>query len=170
LYAEEIIGKNILDFISPAFLDIIKVNIQKDLEGEISPRTELHMVRVDGTSILVEGQGIRTLVDGKPAVQVTIRDVTKQKQAEIALRGTEEKYRTLAEASTDLIFVIGRDDRWNISATHLQWSIKRLTRLSELRGPLYSPTRWPETKKKHSKPSLKRVIPSGMRDLLRSMA
>ena len=110
-YAEEIIGKNILDFISPVFLDIIKVNIQKDLEGEISPRTELHMDRVEGTSILVEGRGIRTLVDGKPTVQVAIRDVTKQKQAEIVLRGSEEKHRTLAEASTDLIFMIGRDDQ-----------------------------------------------------------
>jgi len=44
-------------------------------------------------------------------VQVAIRDVTEQKQAEIALRGSEEKYRTLADASNDLIFVIGRDDR-----------------------------------------------------------
>ena len=85
-HSDDIIGKNILDFIPPDFQDRVRTNIEKDLKGEPSPRTELTMLRIDGTSILVEGRGIATVSDGKPAVQVAIRDITEQKQAEEVLR------------------------------------------------------------------------------------
>ena len=107
----EIIGKTVFDFIQPEFHDVVRKNIEKDLEGGDSFPTELRMLRVDGTSILVEGRGIGTIIDGKPAVQVAIRDITEQRRAEEKLQKSEDLYRTLAETSPDLIFVIGRDDR-----------------------------------------------------------
>jgi PAS domain S-box-containing protein len=45
------------------------------------------------------------------AVAVFARDITEQKRSEEALARSEERYRTLAEASPDMIFVIGPDDR-----------------------------------------------------------
>ena len=38
------------------------------------------MIRIDGTSIIVEGRGVKTTIDGKPAVQVAIRDITERKR------------------------------------------------------------------------------------------
>jgi PAS domain S-box-containing protein len=39
------------------------------------------------------------------------RDITNQKRTEIALQDSEEKYRTLAEAAQDLIYIVDADDR-----------------------------------------------------------
>jgi PAS domain S-box-containing protein len=73
-HSAEIIGKNVLDFIHPEFREIVMKNREKDLEGEITLPLELHMLRVDGTSVIVEGRGVRTFIDGKPAVQIAIRE------------------------------------------------------------------------------------------------
>jgi PAS domain S-box-containing protein len=42
---------------------------------------------------------------------IIARDITDQKKAEQALRESEDRYRSLAEASQDLIFLINREDR-----------------------------------------------------------
>jgi PAS domain S-box-containing protein len=47
---------------------------------------------------------------GKVLIQSVWRDITEPKQAQEAVRRSEELYRTLAEAAQDMIFVIGADD------------------------------------------------------------
>jgi two-component system, NarL family, sensor histidine kinase ComP len=106
LYPDEIIGKNILDFIHPDFRDSVMENIEKDLKEEESPSVELQMIRLDGTSIVVEGRGIKTNFNGKPAIQVALRDRTESKHTEKALRESEATARALINAPTDSVLLI----------------------------------------------------------------
>ncbi|MFA4848158.1 MAG: PAS domain S-box protein [Methanoregula sp.] len=102
---EEMVGKLILDFVDPRFREVVSENIKKDIDGELSPYTELQMLRLDGTSVSVEGRGVKTHIDGKPAVLVAIRDITEYKRAELAIRDSEEKFRSLFNNTNDMILV-----------------------------------------------------------------
>jgi len=113
-HSYEILGKNVLDFIHPDFREAVRKNIEKDLSGDISPPIELHMLRIDGTPVIVEGRGVLTSIDGKPAVQVAIRDITKRKRVEVALRESEATARALLNAPTDSVILL--DDRGMILA------------------------------------------------------
>ncbi len=73
-HSGEILGKNVLDFIQPEFHDTVMKNMEKDLGGEITLPIELPMLRTDGTSVIVEGRGVRTFIDGKPAIQIALRE------------------------------------------------------------------------------------------------
>ena len=79
-------------------------NIEKDLDGKTTPPIELRMLRVDGTSIIVEGRGVKTTINGKPAIQVALRDITERKKAEDALRESEERLRSTFASMEDLVF------------------------------------------------------------------
>jgi PAS domain S-box-containing protein len=103
---DEIIGKKVFDFIQPDFREEVRKNIQKDLGGDATPSVELQMLRLDGTTIFVEGKGVKTNIDGKPAIQVALKDITKSKRAEESLRESELKYRTVIERANDGIIIV----------------------------------------------------------------
>jgi len=115
-HPDELIGINILDFIQPKFHDAIMKNIEKDLDGNITPPTEVYMLRIDGTSVIVEGRGVKTNINGKPAIQVALRDITERKRAELALVQSERQLADIINFLPDATFVIDRRGRviaWN---------------------------------------------------------
>ncbi|MCM2465820.1 PAS domain S-box protein [Methanoculleus oceani] len=83
---EEVLGKAILDIVHPDTRSTVEAFTARDLQGEQTPLIELLVVRVDGTTVPIEGRGTRTFFEGRPAVQVVIRDVTHRKLAEEQLQ------------------------------------------------------------------------------------
>jgi len=106
---DEMLGKNILELIHPDSRDTVRKNIEKDLDGEKTPPIELNMLRLDGTTIVTEGRGVKTTFNGKPAIQVAIRDVTERKRMEEQLRESENTYRSMIDQANDGICVVQDD-------------------------------------------------------------
>ncbi|HEX3000766.1 MAG TPA: PAS domain S-box protein, partial [Methanoregula sp.] len=68
-------------------------------------------LRKDGVIIDVEIAAVYVTRGEEEYAFCFIRDITRRTQIETALRESEARYRSLAEASRDMIFVIDRDDR-----------------------------------------------------------
>jgi len=107
-----VVGKNVLDFIQPEFRDAVRKNIEKDLSGELSPLMELPMVRLDGTPVLVEGRGVKTIINGKPVIQVALTDITERKHAEELLRESEKRLRLILDSTDDMVIMQDPEGRY----------------------------------------------------------
>ena len=68
-------------------------------------RTELRLVRKDGSILWTEAAGVRIEWNGRPAILSFSTDITRRKEAESALRSSEEKYRMIAEQASDVIWI-----------------------------------------------------------------
>ncbi len=92
----------------------IREQIRQDLEHSGRWSGERRFVRKDGS----EGVAETTIVlmrdeAGKPfAVLSSSRDITERKQAEEALRASEQKFRAVFEKTLDAIFIIDREGRF----------------------------------------------------------
>ncbi len=88
--------------------------LQDRLEGkQIPPRYEYRGIRKDGTVCWLEM--IASLIEygGKPAIRGAVADITDHKQAEEALRQSQERFRELAELLPETIYEM--DVRGNLT-------------------------------------------------------
>ncbi|RTR36169.1 bifunctional diguanylate cyclase/phosphodiesterase [Robertmurraya yapensis] len=106
---EEILGK-FLPIVPPNLKEVEEQKRQSLLNGETINNWEEQFIRKDGSQIYVN-TSISTLkdehgnIDGFAAIT---RDISKRKKAEERLRASEEKYRLIAENSTDLIRIVDK--------------------------------------------------------------
>ncbi len=96
--AEEGAGVNPLDFISPEEREKALELIMKGLfEQDLRRAFDFPVVTKDGRTIWISATGARIMHKGRLAGLLSFTDITERKQAEEALRQSEERYRTILE-------------------------------------------------------------------------
>ena len=114
--AEELIDTPVLDLVHPDYRELVSQRLSRvEEESEPAPLIEEKCVRLDGQVIDVEVTGLPFTVDGEPAVQAVIRDVTDSKKAREALRETERRLRTVIGSASLILFATDRDGVFTLS-------------------------------------------------------
>jgi PAS domain S-box-containing protein len=108
---EEMIGTDRVTTLSLRDAEFARELHRRALAGE-AVRIESKAMRKDGTLLDCEVHGVPMSYGGKPHVLYIGRDITARKGAEEALRGSEEQYRAIFNASADALVL--RDAEFRI--------------------------------------------------------
>ncbi len=100
---EELLSRPFLEFVHPGDCVSVATEYQRSFRGERLKPLTFRIIRGNGEVRIVEIQPTPILWYGAPAILDFIKDITRQKQAEIALRESEERYRNVVEDQTEFI-------------------------------------------------------------------
>ena len=105
---KEFLGKHFthLAAIPAENLSTLTKTIESFIRGNVPDVFEFVYCCKDGTQLLAEASVGLLNKNGKPSgIQMIFRDITERKKIEDALKESEEKFRTLAEQSPNMIFI-----------------------------------------------------------------
>ncbi|RMF04446.1 MAG: PAS domain S-box protein [Chloroflexi bacterium] len=107
---DDIIGKPILDFVHPDYVNLVQTRVGEQVDSDQGvPLIEEKFLRLDGSEVSVEVAAVPITLEGQPAIQTVIRDITARKQAETEreiLLATEREQRLLAETLGDVFLAL----------------------------------------------------------------
>ena len=124
---EELLNTNFLDYVRPDEIPSVAKRYHRRLaEKDVEQIYETVLLHKDGHEISVEINAGAITYQGSPAVFAFVRDRTERKQAEEALRKSNETLRALISASPLAIFSIDRESKvtmWNPASEEIfGWS------------------------------------------------
>jgi len=119
--AEELIGTNALNIITPEYNKIAKINIRKTLNNGDIRDNEYLFVKKNGTRFLGELNAamIKGVHGNKKAFVAIIRDITKRKKAEQEVIRTKEYLKNIINSASEIIIAFnkrGKVTAWNKTA------------------------------------------------------
>jgi diguanylate cyclase (GGDEF)-like protein/PAS domain S-box-containing protein len=108
---DEVVGKTAAElglWINFADRERLKDSVR---EGCDYRDVQLQFRRRDGSTLWGIASAMRLEINGEDCLFVSVRDITKEKQAEEALRASEERYRSAFQTSTDAMVITRVSDR-----------------------------------------------------------
>ena len=115
----EVLGLDVLDRVHPASRAVVQARMARTERCEgATPMIEETMLKLDGTAMEVEVQSNSTTLDGAPATQVVMRDITERKRQAQEILRTRELLResalhtqTILDNMADGVITIGMQGR-----------------------------------------------------------
>ncbi len=132
---EDLVGKNILDFVSKEYWPAVTRDFSKVAQGEPA-KNEVELAAPAGKILVEYHAGAIVKENNVAGVQINIRDVTERKKSEELLRESEERFRGLFESIRDPVGIfVGREGR----LIDYNAAFKRLSGYTdeELRGKVF---------------------------------
>lgn len=114
----EVLGKNIIDFVRADDKATVAAGLAKSADRLF----EINLVKRDGTAFLAEVESKSMGISGSGLRMAAIRDITKRKQTEEALRDKELQIRSITDSAYDAILMMdpsGNLSYWNVAAERI---------------------------------------------------
>jgi PAS domain S-box-containing protein len=107
---EELLERTSISLLSEVDLQNLPP-IAQDVKSNKPVNGEFRLKHKDGHLVDVHFSVVPTMLNGNIVRSGIIEDITERKKAREKVFQSEERYRTLAEASPDMIYIIGQDNR-----------------------------------------------------------
>jgi len=102
---EEILNMSVFDVVPVSQFPQIGESLKQKLTDHAQTIYEVEDIRKDGTHVLVEVSSRLVYENGVPVgAQGTARDLSERRNAEVAVRESEERFRNLFENARDTVF------------------------------------------------------------------
>jgi len=104
----EILGHSTLEFIHPDDRQRVRQRIEKSLStGTVAPKTEERFLLPDNRIVYAEVTGLPITYQGRPAMQVIIRDITEQKRVSAAIQLQEKQQALILHSLPVILYRVG---------------------------------------------------------------
>ncbi len=104
-YPEELIGHSATNFIHPKESLFSDKDIRDALKSNKTLKVENRIKHKDGHFLMFSIRGNIVSVNGEIRIVGVLRDVTKEREVQLKLRESEERYRTLVQTEPNLILL-----------------------------------------------------------------
>jgi len=108
---EEVKGKSVFLFLAPESMPAAIADLTKVVQGLDMEVAQYNAITANGKQINIESLGKLIDFEGSKADIISVRDITAKKAIETALRESEEKYRLIAENTSDGIIGFDAENR-----------------------------------------------------------
>jgi diguanylate cyclase (GGDEF)-like protein/PAS domain S-box-containing protein len=107
---EELCGMHFWDIVHPDYREMVKQSGYNRQQGKVMPRAyEFKIIAKNGVEKWVSLTGNPIQYEDKPTALISVTDITERKQAEDALKESEDKFRAIFENNSSAMAIIEKD-------------------------------------------------------------